>query len=181
MKSGIRRINIWGGPGAGKSTLAAYVFSILKQEGYSVEHITEFIKQWTYIPITPKSYDSVFCFINQIHNEDIVLRGETKMIVSDSPIILQYFYNNYHNCPGQEGVLKIALEYEKIYPSLNIFLNRNDIHYNELGRYEKLEEAKKIDLKIENMLLDLNIPFKKFSCEEIDNIVKYIKENIEHC
>jgi nicotinamide riboside kinase len=179
MKSKIRRINIWGGPCAGKSTLATYVFSILKQGGYSIEYVSEFIKQWTYIPIIPKSYDSIFCSINQIHNEDIILRGETNFIVSDSPIFLQYFYNNYHNCPGQEGFLRIALEYEKIYPSLNILLNRNDIYYNELGRYEKIKEAKEIDVKIENMLSILDISFKKFDCEKINDIIEYIKENIK--
>jgi nicotinamide riboside kinase len=175
MKSKIRRINFYGGACSGKSTLATYVFSILKQEGYSIEYVSEFIKQWTYIPIIPKSYDSVFCSINQIHNEDIVLRGETELIVSDSPIFLQYFYNNYHNSPGQEGFLKIALEYETIYPSLNILLTRNDIFYRELGRYEKIDEAKLIDIKIEEMLLDLNIIYKKFNCEKINDIVCYIK------
>ena len=178
MKSKIRRINIFGGPGIGKSTIATYVFSELKQKGYSVEYIPEFIKKWTYIPIIPKGFDGVFCSITQTRDEDIVLRGETEFIVTDSPIFLQYFYDNYHNAPGAEGFLSIAKELEKMYPSLNILLERNDKFYQELGRYEKLPEAKEIDKKVEEMLNSLSVSFKKFQSEKIKDIMIYIEQEI---
>ena len=41
-------INIFGGPGVGKSTVAADLFVIMKKEGYSVELVTEYAKELTY-------------------------------------------------------------------------------------------------------------------------------------
>ena len=37
-------INLFGGPGCGKSTIAAELFAILKKQGYEVELVTEYAK-----------------------------------------------------------------------------------------------------------------------------------------
>ena len=41
-------INLWGGPGCGKSTTAAGLFSIMKMRGHKVELVTEYAKELTY-------------------------------------------------------------------------------------------------------------------------------------
>ena len=41
-------VNLFGAPGAGKSTLAAYIFSKLKMRDINVELITEFAKDKTW-------------------------------------------------------------------------------------------------------------------------------------
>lgn len=41
-------INLFGGPGCGKSTGAAYIFSLLKMKGMNVELVTEFAKDKTW-------------------------------------------------------------------------------------------------------------------------------------
>jgi len=41
-------LNLYGAPGAGKSTGAAYIFSKLKLKGYNVELVTEFAKDKVY-------------------------------------------------------------------------------------------------------------------------------------
>ena len=45
----IRRINIYGGPGVGKSTLAASIFAFMKKRGDNVELVQEFVKQFAYL------------------------------------------------------------------------------------------------------------------------------------
>lgn len=40
-------VNLFGGPGSGKSTGAAYVFARLKMLGYNAELVTEFAKDKT--------------------------------------------------------------------------------------------------------------------------------------
>ena len=37
-------MNLYGGPGSGKSTGAAYIFSMLKMVGVDAEYVTEFAK-----------------------------------------------------------------------------------------------------------------------------------------
>lgn len=37
-------VNLYGGPGTGKSTGAAYIFSKLKMDGIDAEYVTEFAK-----------------------------------------------------------------------------------------------------------------------------------------
>lgn len=41
-------VNLFGGPGSGKSTGAAYVFARLKMLGYNAELVTEFAKDKTW-------------------------------------------------------------------------------------------------------------------------------------
>lgn len=41
-------VNLFGAPGAGKSTLAAYVFAKLKMAGVNAELVTEFAKDKTW-------------------------------------------------------------------------------------------------------------------------------------
>ena len=150
--SKIRRINFIASAGAGKSLTALNICAQLKFKGYDAELIEEPIKEWTYIPRIPKDCDSYFLQASQIQKEDIRLRAGVDLIVSDSPLMLQYFYAMYHKVPLQESMRLAALEYEKIYPSLNIFIDREDKFYNEVGRYEKLAEAKRIDILIKGTL-----------------------------
>ena len=41
-------VNLFAGPGAGKSTGAAYIFSKLKMAGVDAEYVTEFAKDKTW-------------------------------------------------------------------------------------------------------------------------------------
>lgn len=171
----IRRINLLGGPGSCKSTIAAFLFSELKTRGISIEYVSEYIKFWTYIDRKPKSFDTAYCFAKQLHKEDTILRGETKFIVSDSPLMLQCFYAWYHNDKGQQPILELAKEVEGIYPSINICLHRNDSYYSEIGRYENLQQAKDVDSALRQFISD-KISCKHFSCDDKNSILDYVLE-----
>ena len=55
-------VNLFGVPGAGKSTGAAYIFSQLKMKGINAELITEFAKE-KYGKIMKKSLKISFIFL----------------------------------------------------------------------------------------------------------------------
>jgi len=175
----IRRINLFGGASCGKSITATNVRAQLGFKGYDIELVDEVIKDWTYIPRIPKDCDSFFLQASQIQKEDIRLRAGVDLIVSDSPLLLQYFYAHYHKVPLQEAMLSAALEFEKLYPSLNIFIDREDKFYDEVGRYEKLGEAKKIDYLIKDVLLLTDTSCVGFSCLDQKGIVDYIISKVE--
>jgi hypothetical protein len=176
--SKIRRINFIASAGAGKSLTALNICAQLKFKGYDAELIEEPIKEWTYIPRIPKDCDSYFLQASQIQKEDIRLRAGVNIVVNDSPVFLQYFYSWYHDNPLQESIRLAALEFDTLYSSLNIFINREDKFYSEIGRYEKLEEAKKIDKLIKQKMLDNNIRFQCFSTLNQKDIVDYIIRKI---
>ena len=175
----IRRINCIAGPCSGKSTTASHIFSEFKKRNFNIELVSEEVKEWTYIPRNPQHCDTHYIQSCQIQKEDIRLRAGVGLIVSDSPLILQYFYSYHHDVPLQSAILSAALEFESLYPSIHIFLNRKDKFYNKLGRYEDINEAKEIDKKIKQVMQWSNIKFVEFSCEEQDKIIEYLLEKIE--
>ncbi|MCD6435618.1 MAG: hypothetical protein J7L15_04455, partial [Clostridiales bacterium] len=144
--------------------MASFIFAELKKAGINIELVNEYIKLWTYIPIVPTSYDSYYCQSQQIHKEDIILRAGTDMIVSDSPVLLAYFYAYHYNKPAQEAMLEIHKEFETDYPSINIILERKDEFYDQSGRYENLEQSKEIDDKMVNLVAKYTENYKSFSC-----------------
>jgi len=174
----IRRICLYGGAASGKSITATNIRAQMGFEGYDIELVDEVIKDWTYIPRIPKDCDSYYLQASQMQKEDIRLRAGVDLIVSDSPLMLQYFYAKYHDVPMQEAMLSAALEYEKLYPSIHIFINREDKFYDEVGRYERLDEAKKIDNLIKDVMKENNIEFVEFSCLDQDDIIHYITNKI---
>jgi len=84
----IRRICLFGGPGCGKSTTAAYVYSQLKRLGCSVELIQEYVKAWAYEKREVTSFDQVYLLAKQIRMEDLALRNGVKFVVTDSPVYM---------------------------------------------------------------------------------------------
>ena len=176
----IRRINFFGGPQTGKSTVATRVFSEMKSQNFSVEYVHEYIKFWTYLGISPKSFDPIFIMSQQIHREDTILDNGVDYIVSDSPILLSCAYARKYKFCCQNEMLRIAEQFDIKYPSLNIFLERGDYSYEQKGRYENEEDARKMDYIIENIMSENLDSYKIFKCTEVDKIITYVISSINN-
>ena len=168
-----------GGAGSGKSKTSHNVCAQLGFKGHDIEFVEEVIKDWTYIPRIPKDCDSFYLQGSQVQKEDIRLRAGVDLIVSESPLFLQYFYAWYHQVPMQEAMLSATREFEKIYNSLYIFVEREDRFYDETGRYEDLREAKLIDDRIKKLMEVNRVKYKTFSCLDQDVIIDYIISQLE--
>jgi hypothetical protein len=179
-KNKIRRINLISGPGAGKSVLSSYINCELVFRGYNVELIEEVIKDWTYVPRSPKGSDGLLLQAMQVQKEDLRLRSGVDLIVSDSPIFLQYFYSLWHKDPFSEAMLKISQEMDKIYRPYYVFLIREDSFYIKTGRYEDLEEAKEIDHAIYDLMRINNLDFCSFSCLCREDLLKHLLKVLEN-
>lgn len=140
----IRRICFYGGPGCGKSTIAARVFADLKMKHYNVEQVTEYIKTWAHEGKFPKSFDQLYVFGKQMHREDVVLQ-HVDLIVTDSPLLMNSVYAETYGFPGWPELVSLGKKFEEKYPSINFFLPRRFDYKNEEGRYQDLEQAKEID------------------------------------
>lgn len=170
----IRRINLYGSPGAGKSTTCSFLFYNLKKMGYNIEMVTEYIKMWTYIPRVPVSWDSYYCQSKQLIKEDTILRSGVDLIITDSPIFLSSYYSKKDDCPGQEVMNSVAREFEKMYPSTNLLIKRSkEKKYQKSGRYQSEEESDIINENLYSFLLG-RVEFKDFYSNESEKVLKYV-------
>lgn len=167
------RISIFGGPGCGKSVTAAKIFVELKVLHYDIELVHEFIKTWAYENKVPKSFDQHYIFGKQMHAEDVLLSNGVKHIVTDSPLMMQLCYVE-RSGKNFSHMLSAAKEFEDKYPSLNIFLERKDLKYQEKGRWESETQAKEMDDRILNFLNRNDISFSKVLTCSFANLMQLI-------
>lgn len=153
----IRRINLWGGPSAGKSRTAARLFADLKDwksqthSPYEIELVREYIKDWAWEGKAVKGWDQLHIFSEQLRREEMLLRNNVDIIITDCPIGLNTFYAVHNNLPFAVDLAHLASKYEKEYPSINLVLQRPEV-YHEKGRYHNKTEACQIDIAIKEFL-----------------------------
>jgi len=154
----IPRINFFGGPGVGKSTLAAKFFTRLKQRGHNVELVQEFVKEYVYTGRRVSRWDQVYTFGRQFGAELHVLEGGVRQIVTDSPLLLQAIYARYNGCPSSEQLAEISLEFDKQYPSVNFFVRR-EVPFKSVGRWGAEDEGRMLDQIITKELHQRDIDY----------------------
>jgi AAA domain len=141
------RICIYGGPGIGKSKLAAWLYTSLSMK---VELVTEYVKSWAYEGRLPTSYDQLYLFAKQLRAEDLLIRKGLHL-VTDSPLPLQLIYAQRQQLPYYDELYKICKKFDKTHPYCNVSLKRV-VPYSQYGRFETEEEAKVIDMAILKLL-----------------------------
>lgn len=142
-------INLFGGPGSGKSTGAAYIFSQLKTRGFDCELVTEFAKDKVWED-NKEVFKNQFYITGKQSFKISRCNGKVNIIITDSPILLGAIYTD------SETFKAAVLEEFNKYRNLNFFIRREK-DYNPNGRNQTEEEAKLIDTKIENYLKENQI------------------------
>lgn len=156
----IPRINLFGGPGVGKSTLAARLYAHLKQNGINAELVREDVKQWAYEERFINPWDCIGVFGRQFDAEQRLLQLNIRPVITDSPLELNCFYSQViHNCPAHAELLAICRRFDEVYPALNFFAHRSTETFSWVGRYQTEEEAKALDLDIEHYINVLGIKY----------------------
>ncbi len=175
MGSAFRRINLYGGPGSGKSSLAAWIYSWLKEKHLSVELVREKIKPWAYEKRPPQSFDQVYLFGRQLHAEDVFLRNGVEVVVTDSPLLQNVIYGDLYGAPGWEGILSIINEVEELYPSINLVLTYNGMRYDPEGRYQSMDDAVEVLQRTIVLLDDEGHKFDFFTVGDREGAMRYIE------
>ena len=141
-------INLFGGPGCGKSTVASLLYGELNAKGKNVELVQECAKSWVYFDRKPGEYDPLYFLGQQSFNES-VLYGKVDYIVTDSPILLAGVYQEYQSQFLRNYVKIAARKFMQHAESNGIvyhnFLLARPNSYNRSGRFENLEQAKELD------------------------------------
>lgn len=156
-------INLYAGPGAGKSLQAAAIFCELKKRGKNCELVTEYAKDKYWDKHEAIFENQIYIFAKQLQRIRR-LEGRVDYVVTDSPLLLQKFY--YMKQIPKWGVLadraylSLVGEIYKTFDNLDIILERNpEFEYQQAGRYQNKEEAEVIDERIKDILVDLEVDY----------------------
>lgn len=148
-------INIFGGPGVGKSTLASKVFFELKTRSINVELASEWIKNKIFEGTDYPIHDQLYTFAKQ--NKLLrQLNHKVDYIITDSPLPLSIVYQK----DEPKSFNNLVLEYFNLYDNKNYLVNR-DHEYKREGRYQTEEEADIVHRSIKKMLDSNHIPYKE--------------------
>ena len=160
-------INLFGGPGTGKSTTAAQIFAKMKANGHKVELLQEYAKDLTYGKDATRLSDQLH-ILGEQHHRMFRIGEAVEYIVHDSPFVMGVTYASSANDFPLEAYTTFTLELFDSYNNLNIFLRRNNrIHpYQEYGRSQSLQEAIDKDNEIYNFLVENRIPFVEVSVSD---------------
>ena len=149
-------ISTYAGPGAGKSTSAAYLYAKLKQEGVNAELVREYVKDWAWEGRTIGQFDQILFLGKQAHRETMLF-GKVDVIVTDCPVWLIAFYAEKHSSPfihqGAEALVRAYYEQVRIdgHRHIHIWVNRSK-PYNPDGRYQDEAAAKQLDADLRPFL-----------------------------
>lgn len=139
-------INLWGSPGAGKSTVAAGLFYKMKCAGYNVELVTEYAKDVTWEQRTELFKDQLYLLAHQNRRLER-LRGKVDYCITDSPLLLTVAYTpkGYYSTFND-----FTHELWSSYDNDNYLIKRSHA-FEQTGRWHSEEESIKIDRIIDEL------------------------------
>lgn len=168
-------INLFGGPGSGKSTIAAGLFYELKKRGYEVEMVREWVKQWAWEGKEMTYKDQMVVFGHQVL-EETALYGKVDIIITDSPLILSSFYEgiNYKShylVPAAKKIMELA-EKDKV-NYWNLLIKRS-WPYQSKGRFQTEAQADDLEKKMEQFLKSHSLTYEHVT--SVDDILLEIMQ-----
>ena len=149
-------VNLYGGPGAGKSTGAAYVFSRLKEAGVAAELVTEFAKDLTW-DHSRAILDQMFVFGTQYHRLARLELDGVQVAVTDSPLLLSVIYAKNDTRMKRKLSDRDRQVVAEAMKRLNASFDNRDFvirrvkPYVGAGRNETEAEAKEVDRMIDEL------------------------------
>lgn len=163
-------ICLWGGPGTGKSTTCAGLFSLFKKAGYNAEMNREYVKDWVWEGRKINEGDQVYITAKQAKKEATYVREGIEVIINDSPLALTTFYGNLYDKYEQEfqACKQIVKQHHKLckdhgYAAEHFFLKREK-SYISAGRLQDEKTALSYDEQIKTFLSTYPINFTSIAC-----------------
>jgi len=159
-------INLYGGPGTGKSTICAELFSMLKWRGVNCEMALEFAKDKVWEESFKVLENQIYIFGKQLHRLHR-LNGKVDVILTDAPLLFSLIYDKSKS----DAFKMVVLEQYKLFNNSNFLLKRHKPYKTE-GRMQNEKGAKALDVDISLMLQShgiqhYSLPAKQENVQEI--------------
>lgn len=168
-------VNFFAGAGAGKTTMALTVHSLLKMHNINSEYTAEYAKDLAWEGRLALKLNDIKIFSEQ-HNRQFRLNGQVDCIISDSPLLLSIVYRS----PADTLLKALVLQEFKRYDNLNFFVERMK-PYIQKGRRENAEGASRVDIKTLKMLENEQVPYEivKGTWEGSNHVLELILKKLE--
>lgn len=154
-------VNLFGVPGAGKSTGAAYIFSRLKMLGVNAELVTEFAKDKVWENNEEVFNNQAYIFGKQSFK---ISRCANKVdvVITDSPLPLSIFYN--HDPLLTENFNSSVMDVFNGYKNMNFLITRTK-PYNPIGRQQTEKESDEMKKPLVDLLTQRGITYQEIPGE----------------
>lgn len=155
-------INLYAGPGSGKSTTSRALSALFGGNGISSIAPIEIPK----LHVWEKSFhdlsDQLKIFANQKYSQDLCFE-KYKVSVVDSPLLMQWVYMEQNKANNTEELKNIILNAfkEREKNCISFFLKREH-KYSNYGRVHNEHQSNELNNKIINVLIQNNVHFKSF-------------------
>jgi hypothetical protein len=174
-------INLFCGPGGGKSSIAAGLLYKLKTKHITCDAPYEFPKILAWDENKSAIQDQLYVFANQ-HRGIVKSYGKVDYIILDSPILLSLIYKNKYNENAYPSNLykqsfdQLVIDTHKMYDNLNILLKRGNTNHNINERYQNLDDSIQLDIDIKDALDKYAIPYIEIDMngDTVDEILKLL-------
>lgn len=172
-------INLYGAPGSGKSTGAAYIFYKLKTLGVDVELVTEYAKDKVWEEHAMVFEDQCYIFGHQ-HFRLARVDGKVDVIVTDSPLLISAFYSSDAAIREHLTAMANITESNRNGHTLSYFITRVK-EYNRNGRFQSEKESDSVASYLKQFLLDNDVEPKNIDgCQEhyqtvVDDAMLWLK------
>lgn len=155
MKINTICVNLFAGAGAGKSTCATGIFTLLKHHNINAEYVSEYAKDLAWEERLHIKRNDLDLFTEQAKRQ-FRLNGKVDVMITDSPILLSSVYQE----PLDELFHAMVMREFKKYNNLNFYIKRVK-PYLRIGRAESFNGAKKIDVKVQTLLMDEQVQYEE--------------------
>lgn len=167
-------INLYGGPGAGKTTTALRLTGALKAAGYEAEYVPEYARDLALeerLNVTPQ-FDILMEQTKRIMR---TIGTGIDIVVTDSPILLQSLYSATAADRERAVVMHTALA--TVFDMMNFLIDNNRLSHSMVGRITSKEDAQAIDGMSMKMLVEGGYEFLRVPKEKaFDTILRCIHE-----
>ena len=167
-------VNLFGGPGAGKTAAAWEIAKLLKTGGILTEYIPEYAKELVWaerFDLLDGSFAHQLRILDEQNRRLMCVQGKVDVVVTDSPVILGLIYQKYPS----EDLKREAFKAYHSYFNFNLFIQRpKNRPFEQAGRIHTEKESLDKDREIINLLKDNRLYYGTYSRDSEKLIVKNI-------
>lgn len=148
-------VNLFGGPGAGKSTLAHRLCADLAMRGRLVEYSPEYAKELIWEGqrnMLNGSVASQAVIASEQINRLNRLSGKVEIVVTDSPVLLEVTYADVDD-RSYASFIETLMAHHRSHRRFNVLVNRGS-SYDVRGRKHTFEESLALDGAVRALLED---------------------------